>query len=120
MDAATTVQTLKDQARAFRDARNWAQFHDPKNLAAALAIEAAELQELFLWKSQSEIAALAKAEAGRARLREEAADVFLFLLHFAEATGLDLSDAVAEKLRMNEQKYPVDRSFNSNRKYNEL
>lgn len=120
MDAVTTVQTLKDRARAFRDARNWAQFHDPKNLAAALAIEAAELQELFLWKNQAEAAALAEGEPGRARLREEAADVFLFLLHFAEATGLDLSDAVAEKLRVNEQKYPVDRSFNSHHKYSEL
>ncbi|MCW8132116.1 MAG: nucleotide pyrophosphohydrolase [Planctomycetota bacterium] len=120
MDAETTVGTLKAQAKAFRDARNWAQFHDPKNLAAALSIEAAELQELFLWKSKDEAAALAASEKGRARLREEAADVFLFLLHFAEATGLDLSEAVAEKLRLNEAKYPVEKSYNNHRKYDEL
>ncbi|MBI3830452.1 MAG: nucleotide pyrophosphohydrolase [Planctomycetes bacterium] len=120
MDATTTVQALRDKARAFRDARNWAQFHDPKNLAAALSIEAAELQEVFLWKNKDEVAALVASEAGRAKLREEAADVFLFLLHFAESTGLDLSSAVEDKLRVNERKYPVEKSYNSHRKYDEL
>jgi len=120
MDAVTTVQSLRDQARAFRDARNWAQFHDPKNLAAALAIEAAELQEVFLWKKPDEVAAVLSSEPGRQQLREEAADIFIFLLHFSEAVGIDLSLAVREKLVANERKYPVEKSYNSARKYTEL
>ena len=119
MDSQTTVQALRDEARAFRDARNWAQFHDPKNLAAALAIEAAELQEHFLWKKPEEVAALVASPDGQRKLREEAADVFIFLLHFAEAAGLDLSAAVREKLANNERKYPVEKSYNSHKKYTE-
>jgi len=120
MDAVTTVQTLRDEARAFRDARNWAQFHDPKNLAAALAIEAAELQEVFLWKKPDEVVAVLATEPGRKKLREEAADVFIFLLHFSDATGIDLAEAVREKLTANERKYPVEKSYDNARKYTEL
>lgn len=120
MDGDTTIERLKRLVIEFRDRRNWKQFHDPKNLAAGLAIEAAELQELFLWKLPDEVDALLASEAGRARLREEMADVTVFLLYLCEAAGIDLSDAVRDKVALNEKKYPVDRSYSSSRKYDEL
>lgn len=120
MDEDATIEELKRAAVAFRDKRNWKQFHDAKNLAAGLAIEAAELQELFLWKSPAEVDAFLASEQGKQRLREEIADVAVFLLYLCEAASIDLSDAVRSKIAINEKKYPVDRSYNSNKKYNEL
>ncbi|MCZ7647003.1 MAG: nucleotide pyrophosphohydrolase [Planctomycetota bacterium] len=120
MDRQNTFADLKARVTAFRDARDWARFHRPKDLAAALAIEAGELQELFLWKSHEEIDALLATEAGRARLEEELADVQIFLLHLAVCCGVDVSEAVARKLANNEAKYPVDKSRGSAKKYTEL
>jgi len=120
MDNPSTLDSLKLKARAFRDARNWKQFHKPKDLAAALSIEAAELQELFLWKTHEECAAYLGTEVGQAKLREETADVMLFLLHLADVCDLDLAAAVEAKLALNEKKYPVAQSYNSHRKYTEL
>jgi NTP pyrophosphatase (non-canonical NTP hydrolase) len=120
MDDKTTVEKLKRLVIEFRDRRNWKQYHDVKNLSMGLAVECAELQELFLWKSREEIAAFLAAETDRQRLREELADVFVFLLYLSEETGVDLSEAVRDKLAVNEKKYPVEKSYNSNRKYTEL
>ena len=119
MDHQTTISQLKQEVRAFRDARNWAQFHKPKDLAAALSIECGELQELFLWKSEAEISAYLGREDGSARLREELADCFIFLLHLADGCDVDLAQAVRSKLALNEKKYPLEKSFNSNAKYTE-
>ncbi len=119
MDQLVTIAQLKEQVRAFRDARNWAQFHKPKDLAAALSIECGELQELFLWKSDEAIAEYLETEAGAAKLREELADCFIFLLHLADGSNVDLAQAVRNKLALNEKKYPVEKSFNSNAKYTE-
>jgi NTP pyrophosphatase (non-canonical NTP hydrolase) len=120
VDTEATVADLKARAIAFRDARNWAQFHDPKNLAAGLAIEAAELQELFLWKTREEVEQLMEDEGFRSRLSHEIADTAIFLLYLCHGSGIDLSDAITEKLALNDVKYPVDKSYNSSRKYNEL
>ena len=102
------------------NARNWEQFHDPKNLAAGLSIESAELQEIFLWKSKDEIKALLKSEDGSQKLKNELADIFVFLLYLSETCGIDLSEAVINKIKLNAKKYPVEISFNSHKKYNEL
>ena len=110
MDDTTTIEKLKKMVISFRDERNWEQFHDPKNLAAGLSIESAELQEIFLWKSKD----------GNKKLSDELADIFVFLLYLSEACGIDLSEAVINKLKLNAKKYPVEKSFNSNKKYNEL
>lgn len=96
----------------FRDKRNWAQFHNPKDLALGLSIEAAELNELFLWKKPE--------EADPARVREELADVIIFVLMLLEKYGLELEQVVLEKLVANEEKYPVGKSRNSAAKYTDL
>jgi NTP pyrophosphatase (non-canonical NTP hydrolase) len=120
MDNTTTIRELLEEALRFRDARNWKQFHDAKNLAMGLAIEAAEVQELFLWKNSREVDALVESPQGRARLGEELADCCVFLLYLTDACGIDLSEAVRAKLVQNEHKYPVDKAYNRHTKYTEL
>lgn len=106
---------LIDELVKFRDDRQWAQFHNTKDLALALSIEAAELNELFLWKPVEEC-----ENVDRARLREELADVFAYSLLLAGKHRLDVKEIVLEKIRMNNEKYPVDKSKGTARKYNEL
>jgi NTP pyrophosphatase (non-canonical NTP hydrolase) len=120
VDRSTTIQELAQKVIRFRDARNWKQFHDPKNLAMGMAIECAELQELFLWKDAGEVQDLLGTADGVERVSEELADVFVLLLYLADACDVDLSEAVRRKLDVNERKYPVDKSYNSHRKYTEL
>jgi NTP pyrophosphatase (non-canonical NTP hydrolase) len=120
MDHKTTIKQLLDEALKIRDERNWKQYHDPKNLAAALSIETGELQELFLWKSEKEVVALSLSEEGKRRITEEVADIFIYLLFFADSMGMDISDAVREKFLINKNKYPISKSYNSNKKYTEL
>ena len=120
MDDATTIEKLKEMVIKFRDERNWEQFHDPKNLAAGLSIESAELQEIFLWKSKDEIKELLKSREGRQTLKEELADIFVFLLYLSEGCGIDLSEAVINKIKLNAKKYPVEKSYNSHKKYTDL
>jgi NTP pyrophosphatase (non-canonical NTP hydrolase) len=109
---ACDVDRLIRQIVEFRDQRNWAQFHNPKDLALGLSIEAAELNELFLWKKPE--------EADPARVREELADVLIFALMLLEKYGLDLEEIVQEKLAANAEKYPADKARNSAAKYTDL
>ena len=97
-----------DRLNAFREAREWAPFHSPKELGAALAIEAAELQETMLWKSPDEVAAALAQGDFRARFEEEVADVAICLLMVAERTGIDLRAAVMAKIDANDRRYPVE------------
>ena len=106
------IRELIDLLESFRDERDWAQFHDSKNLALALSIEAAELNELFLWKKDAESEAVDKQ-----RLREELADVFAYALMLAGRHGLDVSQIVKDKIALNAQKYPVESSRGSSAKY---
>ena len=115
-----TWQALLDEASRFRDARDWSQFHTPKNLAAAIAIEAAELQERFLWKTDKEIARDLNDGPKREAVVEELADVFLFALLLADRLEIDVGQAIADKLAANEQKYPVALARGNARKYTEL
>lgn len=108
-------QMLINELVKFRDDRQWAQFHNTKDLALALSIEAAELNELFLWKPVEEC-----ENVDRARLREELADVFAYSLLLAGKHRLDVKEIVLEKIRKNNEKYPVDKSKGTARKYNEL
>ena len=103
---------LIDLLEKFRDDRDWSQFHDSKNLALALSIEAAELNELFLWKKDAESEAVDKQ-----RLREELADVFAYALMLAGRHGLDVSQIVKDKVALNAKKYPVEQSRGSSAKY---
>jgi dCTP diphosphatase len=120
MDNQDTLTDLKRRVIEFREARAWGPFHTPKNLAMALAIEAGELQELFLWKEDAEIAELLQNNPFGIRVQEELADILIYLLYLAEATGIDLSEALKAKLLKNQAKYPVAKSFGKSKKYTEL
>lgn len=108
-------QIIVDELVKFRDARHWDQFHDSKNLAIAISIEAAELNELFLWKD-----AVAAELVDKERLKEELADVFAFCFLLADKHKLDVKQIVLDKIKVNEQKYPVEKSRGTAKKYNEL
>ncbi len=106
------LKELTDALLAFRDARDWEQFHNPKDLAIALNLEAAELLEAFLWKGAD--------EADPAKIREELADVIGFALLLAHKHGLDVRQIVLDKIKLNEQKYPVEKARGTAKKYTEL
>jgi NTP pyrophosphatase (non-canonical NTP hydrolase) len=108
-DATTSVQTLRDAMRRFVADRAWEPFHSPKNLVMGLAVEAAELMEHFLWVDIGQSRTMAQDAATRVAIGEEMADVACYLFALANATGIDLSDVVFDKLRKNEQKYPAER-----------
>ena len=119
-DSATTVSELKNRVLAFARERDWEQFHAPKNLSMALAAEAAELMEHFLWATPEESRAVALDPSGKARIAEELADVVIYALEFANATGLDLSASIEAKIAANAVKYPVDKARGRSAKYTEL
>lgn len=104
-----------DELIKFRDARDWQQFHDSKNLALAISIEAAELNELFLWKKGEEV-----ENVKTDRLKEELADILSFSFLLAEKHNLDVFQIVLDKIKNNNEKYPVDKSKGTAKKYNEL
>jgi NTP pyrophosphatase (non-canonical NTP hydrolase) len=108
-DDATTVATLREAMRRFVSERDWDQFHSPKNLAMGLAIEAAELMEHFLWIDNAESRQVAQDPAQRAAIGEEMADVACYLLAMANVMGLDLSEAIVNKLEKNAVKYPAEK-----------
>ena len=105
---------------AFRDERNWAQFHTLRNLIVSLNLEAGELLELTQWKDDAAINAALGDACFQEALRDECADVLLYLLLIANRAGIDLEQAAFEKLRKNAAKYPVDKSYGSSRKYTDL
>ena len=104
----------------FRDDRDWAQFHNPKDLAVSISIEAAELLELFQWQSTEEVRDSLAEPAARARVAEEMADVLILLLSASEAVGVDLYEATLEKIEKNAAKYPVEKARGSAKKYDRL
>jgi NTP pyrophosphatase (non-canonical NTP hydrolase) len=111
---------LTERVVRFRDERDWARFHNPKDLALSIAIEAAELMELFQWRDEGEIREKLASEAGRQRVGEEMADVLILLLSAADAMGIDLYRATLEKIETNAAKYPVEKARGNAKKYNEL
>ena len=113
-------QALTAAIRRFRDERDWSQFHTPKNLAAAIAIEAAELQEQLLWKTDKEIEKDLKGGPKREAVVEEIADVLMFALLLADRLDIDVAKAITDKLAANELKYPVALARGNARKYTEL
>ena len=108
------IQDLTELLVQFRDERDWGQFHDSKNLALALSIEAAELNELYLWKKESE-----SEKIDKIRLKEELADVFAYALMLAEKNNLSVAEIVNEKIVKNGKKYPVEKSKGSSKMYKE-
>ena len=119
-DAGTTVSELKTRVLAFVRERDWEQFHTPKNLSMALAAEAGELMEHFLWASGEQSRAIATAPDRRSKIADELADVVIYALEFANMTGLDVSAAIEAKMAANARKYPVEKARGRSDKYTEL
>jgi NTP pyrophosphatase (non-canonical NTP hydrolase) len=115
---ANSIETLTGEIRAFRDARDWLQFHAPKELAVAISAEAGELLQHFVWQNAEQ--SHRRAEERRDAIADEIADVAILLFELADNLGIPLADAMRAKLARNEQRYPVDKARGSNRKYNEL
>jgi NTP pyrophosphatase (non-canonical NTP hydrolase) len=105
---------------AFRDERDWRQFHNPKDLAISISLEAAELLEPFQWKRPAEVTAFLDSEANRRRVADEMADVLILLVSMADVIGVDLIEAAHKKLVENGRKYPVDLSRGNAKKYDTL
>ena len=119
-DAEVTIREAAEKVREFCEERDWDAFHGPKDLAIGIVTEASELLDLFRFKSDEECRAILEDGTGSERVREELADVLYFVLRFGQMNGIDLSDALDEKLAKNGVKYPVDKSRGRNLKYDEL
>jgi NTP pyrophosphatase (non-canonical NTP hydrolase) len=111
------LQAITEKIRAFRDERDWVQFHNPKDMAIALSIESSELLEHFLWKNPEEVAQ--RVVSKRDEIEEEIADIAIYLVELADNLDIDLLDAMEKKLRRNAEKYPAERVKGSSLKYNE-
>ncbi len=106
------IEQILQKLIEFRNERNWEQFHNPKDLALAINVEAGELLELFLWKNAD--------DANKEKVKEELADVFAFAFLLAHKYELDVKQIVLEKIQKNAEKYPIDKSKGTAKKYNEL
>ena len=106
------LQDIRDRLRQFTEERDWEQFHDEKNLALALSIEASELNECFLWKTPE--------QANRDKVKEELADVFLYAVMLADKYDFDIHQICLDKIQRNAEKYPVEKAKGSAKKYSEL
>jgi len=110
-----TFNEIEQKVIEFRNDRNWEQFHQIKDLLLGLNIEVSELQELFLWKSKEQ-----QAEIDIENIRDEVADIAIYLIYISKHYGIDLLEAINNKVDKNSIKYPVEKSRNSNKKYTEL
>jgi NTP pyrophosphatase (non-canonical NTP hydrolase) len=108
----TDIESIIDALIRFRNDRDWEQFHNPKDLALAISVEAGELLELYLWKDAS--------EANKEKVKEELADVLAFSFMLAEKYGFDVKQIILDKIEHNDKKYPVNKSKGTAKKYNEL
>lgn len=119
-DATTTVAALRERVLGFARERDWEQFHSPKNLSMALAAEAGELMEHFLWAESAASNEVVRDPARREQIADEIADVVIYALEFANVSQLDLAAAIEAKLAKNAAKYPVEKARGNARKYTEL
>ena len=116
--ADMSIDEITARICAFRDAREWMIFHNPKDLVVAIAAEAGELMQPFVWKSPEQAEEIAKAK--KPEIENEIADVAILLFELAHNLGISLEDAMLAKLARNEIRYPVEKARGSNAKYNEL
>ncbi len=120
MDDKTTIEELKKLIVKFRDERNWKKYHKPKDLAASISIEAAELLECFQWKNDGEINEMLKNREKLEKVAEELSDVINYCLSFADVAGIDVSESLKKKIEKNDKKYPVEKVKGNYKKYTEL
>ncbi len=114
------VKGLSEALAAFAAERDWDQYHSPKNLAMALTGEVGELSEIFQWLTEEASKSVATNPDTATAVREELADVTLYLVRLASVLGVDLNEAVTQKLQKNAGKYPVDKAHGSHKKYDKL
>ncbi|EJL03804.1 MazG nucleotide pyrophosphohydrolase domain protein [Pseudomonas fluorescens Q2-87] len=114
------VENLATSLQHFADDRDWQQFHSPKNLLLALTGEMGELCEVFQWMSEADSLAAAKNPTTAQSVKDELADVFMYLVRLSSVLGVDLNEAVTNKLALNGQKYPVDKAKSTSKKYDQL
>ena len=119
MDQTTNLETLKLIVKDFCEARQWDQFHNLKDLAIGLSTESNELLELFRFKNENEIAEKLTNDSYNEKIKNELADVLFFTLRISQKYNIDLSQSFFNKMRMNNEKYPIEISRGSNKKYNE-
>ncbi|MBM3206573.1 MAG: nucleotide pyrophosphohydrolase [Candidatus Staskawiczbacteria bacterium] len=112
------MKKLTEKIIAFRDARDWKQFHNPKDIALSLVLEAAEVLEHFQWKSKEEIEAYIKTNKGD--IGEELSDVLYWVLLMSNDLNIDIAQALEKKMEQNEKKYPIDKARGKHTKYNKL
>ena len=105
----------EELVKKFRDDRNWRQFHNPKDLAISLSLEASELLEIFQWSADD-----LECKEKVSKIREELADVLCYGILLADRCGLDTDEIIREKIKRNEEKYPIDKAYGSKAKYTEL
>ena len=118
MDTNITIEELKNVVKRFCEDRDWDQFHNPKELAIGIATEAGELLQRFRFKSEEDMTKMMQSSTKQA-IEEELADVLYFVLRFAQMNNIDLSDALVNKVRKNDEKYPVQKAKGCNKKYDE-
>jgi NTP pyrophosphatase (non-canonical NTP hydrolase) len=111
------LDQIRSRIRKFRDERDWMQFHNPKNLACSISIEANELLEHFQWSTPEESLTISRNK--KTEISHEIADVAVYLIELADNLGIDLAEAIAEKMAYNEAKYPADKVRGSSKKYTE-
>ncbi|HGM4089140.1 TPA: nucleotide pyrophosphohydrolase [Pseudomonas aeruginosa] len=120
MEPLVDVSPLARALEEFASARNWHQFHSPKNLVMALTGEAGELTEIFQWMSEEDSRSAASHPQHGQAIREELADVLMYLVRLADVLGVDLNVAVEQKLKLNGEKYPVNKAHGTSKKYDQL
>jgi len=120
MNDQASVAELKRKVQSFCEARDWDQFHNPKDLAIGIVTEASELLEEFRFRSESEGESLMDAAESHQRIEGELADVLFFLLRFAQMFDIDLPSVLKRKLEENERRYPVEKARGKNLKYTDL
>src|SRR3990172_7221735 len=112
------VQQIIEKIKTFRDERDWMQFHDPKNMAVSIVLEASELLEHFQWKDKNEVEQYLKEN--REAVQDEIADIALYLFELADNLGIDLIRAMEHKLDKNDKKYPAQKARGRHTKYDKL
>jgi dCTP diphosphatase len=113
-----SISSLTDRIQAFVDAREWRRYHNPKDLSVAIAAEAGELMQHFVWQQEDQIEQ--RAESRKDEIASEIADVAILLFELADNLGLKLGEVMEQKLAYNDQRYPVEKSRGNNLKYSEL
>ncbi|MFH7860304.1 MAG: nucleotide pyrophosphohydrolase [Candidatus Aenigmatarchaeota archaeon] len=110
-DMNTTINELKKEVKVFIKKRDWEKYHNLKDLAESICIEAAELLEIFQWRNSEEIEKLMENEKFKIRISEEIADIIIYLLSMSENAKIDITKAVLNKIKKNEEKYPIEKYF---------